>query len=85
MRAWGGLRVPGAMQFLINTVKSENSITTERTFMSTPAGHATHTDVKPDQHPVDVVESVVHNMPLILPLAGAVLMFLLAFIAVYMA
>lgn len=53
--------------------------------MSTPAGHATHTDVNADQHPVDVVESVVHNMPLILPLAGAVLMFLLAFIAVMMA
>lgn len=53
--------------------------------MSTPAGHTTHTDVNADQHPVDVVESVVHNMPLILPLVGAVLMFLLAFIAVYMA
>ena len=30
----------------------------------------------------DVVESVVKSMPLVLPLAGAVLMFLLAFIAV---
>lgn len=53
--------------------------------MSTPAVHTTHTDVKPDQHSVDVAESVVHNMPFVLPLAGAVLMFLLAFIAVYMA
>ena len=33
----------------------------------------------------DPVEAVVHFMPLVLPLAGAVLMFLLAFIAVSMA
>lgn len=38
-----------------------------------------------DDHPIDVVESVVHNMHFVLPLAGAVLMFLLAFIAVMMA
>lgn len=36
-------------------------------------------------HEPDVVESVVKAMPLVLPLAGAVLMFLLAFIAVTMA
>ena len=36
-----------------------------------------------DEH--DAVESVVHAIPIILPLAGGVLMFLLAFIAVYMA
>ena len=34
---------------------------------------------------IDPVESVVSSMPLILPLAGAVLIFLLAFIAVSMA
>lgn len=50
--------------------------------MSAPANEH-HT--ASDDHPVDVVESVVHNMPIILPLAGAVLMFLLAFIAVMMA
>lgn len=33
----------------------------------------------------DSVESVVPSIPLVLPLAGAVLIFLLAFIAVYMA
>ena len=33
----------------------------------------------------DVVEAVVHSMPLVLPLVGAALMFLLAFIAVFMA
>ncbi|MEO6293455.1 MAG: hypothetical protein ABIO88_12645 [Burkholderiaceae bacterium] len=50
--------------------------------MSAPAAHSPATT---DDHPVDVVESVVHNMPIILPVAGAVLMFLLAFIAVMMA
>lgn len=33
----------------------------------------------------DPVERIVPNMPIVLPIAGAVLMFLLAFIAVYMA
>lgn len=33
----------------------------------------------------DVVESIVPMMPIVLPLAGGVLMFLLAFIAIYMA
>jgi hypothetical protein len=45
-------------------------------FMSAP-----HTDAQPH----DAVESVVPMMPVILPLAGAVLIFLLAFIAVSMA
>ena len=33
----------------------------------------------------DAVESVVHLMPLVLPVAGGVLMLLLASIAIYMA
>jgi hypothetical protein len=33
----------------------------------------------------DVVESIVPLMPIVLPLAGGVLIFLLAFIAVFMA
>jgi hypothetical protein len=33
----------------------------------------------------DAVESVVHLMPIVLPLVGAVLMLLLASIAIYMA
>jgi hypothetical protein len=33
----------------------------------------------------DLVESIVPYMPIVLPLAGGVLMFLLAFIAIYMA
>jgi hypothetical protein len=47
--------------------------------MSQPA-HDHNTDA-----PQDVVESIVPLMPVVLPVAGAVLIFLLAFIAVYMA
>ena len=36
-------------------------------------------------HEPDAVEAVAKVMPIVLPLVGAVLMFLLAFIAVYMA
>ena len=46
--------------------------------MSAPAPH----DTAPE---VDIVEAVVPMMPIVLPLAGGVLMFLLAFIAIYMA
>ncbi len=35
--------------------------------------------------PIDVVEGVLPYMPIVLPVAGAVLIFLLAFIAVFMA
>jgi hypothetical protein len=37
------------------------------------------------EHPHDPIEDVVHSIPIVLPLAGGVLMFLLAFIAVYLA
>ena len=46
--------------------------------MSAPTSH--HETVSDDP-----VEKIVPFMPLVLPLAGGVLMFLLAFIAVYMA
>ncbi len=46
--------------------------------MSNAAPHA-------DTQELDPVEAVVPFMPLVLPLVGAVLMFLLAFIAVTMA
>jgi hypothetical protein len=39
----------------------------------------------PSDQPQDMVESIVPYMPVVLPLAGGVLMFLLAFIAIYMA
>lgn len=42
--------------------------------------HDSHSD-----QPQDVVESIVPLMPLVLPVAGGVLIFLLAFIAVFMA
>ena len=50
----------------------------QRLSMSAPA-HPT------DVHTSDAVEAVVPLIPLVLPLAGAVLIFLLAFIAVSMA
>ena len=38
-----------------------------------------------EQTPQDPVENVVHVIPIVLPVVGGLLMFLLAFIAVYMA
>ena len=38
-----------------------------------------------ETQPHDPVEAVVPVMPIVLPLVGGVLMFLLAFIAIYMA
>ncbi|RYY37777.1 hypothetical protein EON62_00880 [archaeon] len=57
------------------------------TAMPNPAEHTTnaaHSSPTPAQEQ-DVVESIAHAAPVILPIVGAVLMFLLAFIAVYMA
>jgi hypothetical protein len=50
--------------------------------MSNPAPRQGHVD---EAVPHDPVESIIHAVPLVLPLAGGVLIFLLAFIAVYMA
>ena len=47
--------------------------------MSKPSAHDHH-----DQ-PEDVIEAITPHMPIVLPVAGAVLMFLLAFIAGFMA
>lgn len=38
-----------------------------------------------DTQPQDGVEAIVPVMPIVLPVVGGVLMFLLAFIAIYMA
>ncbi len=35
-------------------------------------------------HPVDPIEEVTHKIPLALPIYGAIVIFLLAFIAVHM-
>jgi len=50
--------------------------------MSNPAPLQTHGE---EQAHHDPVENIVHAVPIVLPLVGGVLMFLLAFIAVYMA
>lgn len=50
--------------------------------MSTPEARQSHGT---EQAPADPIESIVHAMPIVLPVMGGVLMFLLAFIAIYMA
>ena len=37
-----------------------------------------------DTNPADPLESIVHSIPVVIPLAGGFLIFLLAFIAVFM-
>ena len=44
-----------------------------------------NTDADTEHPPMDTVEAIVPLMPIVLPVVGGVLMFLLAFIAVYMA
>ena len=55
--------------------------------MSQPANQTPHTDpVSPaPAYEPDAVEAIAFAAPLILPVVGGVLMFLLAFIAVFMA
>ena len=55
--------------------------------MSHPADHTPNaTHGAPAAAPeVDIVESIAHAAPMVLPIVGGVLMFLLAFIAVFMA
>jgi len=50
--------------------------------MSTPEPRHSHGEA---QQPQDGVEAVVPMIPIVLPVVGGVLMFLLAFIAIYMA
>ncbi len=44
-----------------------------------------NTSHTPETPPHDAVENVVHLVPVVLPLVGAIMIFLLAFIAVKMA
>jgi hypothetical protein len=46
---------------------------------------AMHDESADETPPVDGVEAIVPMMPIVLPVVGGVLMFLLAFIAIYMA
>lgn len=50
--------------------------------MSSPEPRHSHGSTP---EPQDAMESIVHAIPLMLPLAGGLLMLLLAFIAVYLA
>ena len=50
--------------------------------MSSPEPRHSHGE---PQEPHDPFEDIVHAVPIVLPVAGGVLMFLLAFIAIYMA
>ena len=55
--------------------------------MSSPASHSTnaaHSSPTAAEEQ-DAVEAIVPLMPIVLPVVGGVLMFLLAFIAIYMA
>lgn len=52
--------------------------------MSQPAQSSSPISTDPAHEP-DVVESIAHSAPFILPIVGGVLMFLLAFIAVFLA
>lgn len=46
---------------------------------------SSHQSTDHHDQPEDVVEAITPLMPIVLPIAGAVLIFLLAFIAVFMA
>lgn len=50
--------------------------------MTTPNTPASHEPAAPEQDPI---EAIVPKIPLVIPLVGGVLIFLLAFIAVSMA
>ena len=53
--------------------------------MSNPHPHSAPADHAVPAEEVDAIDAIVPMMPIVLPLAGGVLMFLLAFIAVFMA
>lgn len=55
--------------------------------MSKPTDHTTNAahDSPAPAVEQDVIESIAHSAPVVLPVVGAVLMFMLAFIAVYLA
>jgi hypothetical protein len=52
--------------------------------MSQHTDHSAHASHDPAHEP-DAIEAIVPMMPIVLPLVGGVLMFLLAFIAVFLA
>jgi hypothetical protein len=44
-----------------------------------------HPSNVPETNPADPIESIVHVIPFVIPAAGGLMIFLLAFIAVFMA
>ena len=50
--------------------------------MSTPSTPVSHEAATPEQDPI---EGIIPMIPIVIPVVGGVLIFLLAFIAVYMA
>jgi hypothetical protein len=44
-----------------------------------------HHNQSPERNPADPLESIVHLIPLVIPVTGGLMIFLLAFIAVFMA
>lgn len=55
--------------------------------MSSPSDHTSHAVHSSDTpaHEPDAIEAIVPMMPIVLPVAGGVLIFFLAFIAIFMA
>ena len=55
--------------------------------MSSPADHTSQAAISnaPPAYEPDAIEAIVPMIPIVLPVVGGVLMFLLAFIAIYMA
>jgi hypothetical protein len=51
--------------------------------MSSPDARHSHGTPTPQSN--DPMENIIHAIPIVLPVVGGVLMFLLAFIAIYMA
>ena len=84
MRPLGGLQPPSQLNFAANR---KTPLFKEIT-MSQPHHAPAAQNSQPDYthgHAPDAVENIVSSMPIVLPLVGAVLIFLLAFIAVNMA
>jgi hypothetical protein len=58
----------------------------EEAMASPDTAHAHHPiDAPVDSHAEDALDAIVPVIPIVLPVVGGVLMFLLAFIAIYMA
>jgi hypothetical protein len=73
----GGRNLALKSRPIVQITRSKRLESVRKSTMSAPASH--------DSHEVDPVEAIVPLIPIVLPLVGGALMFLLAFIAVFMA